>query len=257
MADELIFLHTGYTPRCHAKIAGFYNFYSIALLTKKSLEAQYDDFTCEMTGRWIWTVYPGSWTRIRMINGSKWWEHRFANFASPLPSRWITADIWLTHPQLASPEKDYESLFDEMIAYSQKLDRGSRMKATNIMEYILLTLAEERAQAARAEPWLEKTLQRLDECQDFAPNYTAIARECNMALSSLRRNFKHATGIPIHEHVMRQRMTTARRLLQESDLAIKTIALQLGYRDVHYFTRQFQRLCGATPAAYRRSARFS
>lgn len=253
MSDVLTFLQSGYTPQCTGPIIGYYGMYSIALLTKNTLEIEYDDERYTMDGKWVWTVYPGPWIRATPLHGATWWEHRFANFQKPLVDRWLAGGLWLTRPQMAPPGKDYEGLFDELAAYAQKLDRWSQLRATNVMEYILLTLAEDRVQTAREQPWLEKTLRALDQSKDFAPNYELIARECNMALSSLRRNFKQATGIPLHEYVMHERMATARRLLQESDATIKAIAAQLGYRDVQYFTRQFQKLCGTTPAHYRRS----
>jgi len=45
----------------------------------------------------------------------------------------------------------------------------------------------------------------------------------------------------------------ARQMLGETELPLKTIADRLGYRDVYFFSRQFRKLSGVPPAAYRRS----
>jgi AraC-like DNA-binding protein len=74
-----------------------------------------------------------------------------------------------------------------------------------------------------------------------------------MATSTLRRRFRDAAGLPLHEYVLRQRIARARTLLGDTELPIKTVAAQLGYQDVYFFTRQFRLRTGITPAVYRRS----
>jgi len=56
-----------------------------------------------------------------------------------------------------------------------------------------------------------------------------------------------------HAYLLQCRATSARRLLGETDLPIKSIAQQLGYRDVYFFSRQFRQMTGVPPAVYRHS----
>ena len=84
-------------------------------------------------------------------------------------------------------------------------------------------------------------------------DHEQIADELGMAEVTFRRRFRAVTGAPPHEYVLQARVAEARRLLGETDLPIKSIAQQLGYKDVYFFSRQFKRFAGVPPALYRRS----
>ena len=60
------------------------------------------------------------------------------------------------------------------------------------------------------------------------------------------------TGATFHQYVLWARLHVASHLLRRSDLAVKVIGAQVGYPDVHHFTRVFSRHVGCPPAAYRR-----
>jgi len=42
----------------------------------------------------------------------------------------------------------------------------------------------------------------------------------------------------------------ARRLIRENDMNFTQISEFLGYSSIHYFSRQFKKLCGMTPTEY-------
>jgi AraC-like DNA-binding protein len=81
----------------------------------------------------------------------------------------------------------------------------------------------------------------------------AFARAWGMSLSTLRRKFRAATGVALHEYQIQARVAKARTLLGDTDLPVKVIAERLGYTDVYFFTRQFRQAVGVPPATYRRS----
>jgi len=70
---------------------------------------------------------------------------------------------------------------------------------------------------------------------------------------TLRRRFRPATGVSLYAHAVRARVAAAGRLLVETDQPIAAIAEHLGYRDVFFFSKQFRRHAGLSPAAYRAS----
>jgi len=68
----------------------------------------------------------------------------------------------------------------------------------------------------------------------------------------LSRQFKKHTGVAPVTFLLRHRIDHARRLLRErDDLTIEQIAFSVGFRDPLYFTKQFKRLHGHSPSAYR------
>ena len=74
-----------------------------------------------------------------------------------------------------------------------------------------------------------------------------------MALSTLRRRFREATGDSLHERYLAMRLAAARELLLQTDLPIREIAERLGYQDVYFFTRQFSQRVGTSPGRFRRT----
>ena len=56
------------------------------------------------------------------------------------------------------------------------------------------------------------------------------------------------------DYVVTARINRAKPLLQESNLSIKTIAEQTGFKTPYYFSRMFKARTGFSPSQYRRIA---
>jgi len=82
----------------------------------------------------------------------------------------------------------------------------------------------------------------------------AIARACNVSVSTLERRFrKHLKKTPA-QYINQVRLDHARRLLLETDKSIGTVALETGFADHAHFTRTFTRQFGLTPSSLRRES---
>jgi len=75
-----------------------------------------------------------------------------------------------------------------------------------------------------------------------------------MSRSNLMRVFRKATGQTPIEYLLRLRIQKAMELLRNSSLSITEIALEVGFNDSNYFTRQFRRVLGETPRSFRRAS---
>ncbi|MBL7115975.1 MAG: helix-turn-helix domain-containing protein [Kiritimatiellae bacterium] len=82
---------------------------------------------------------------------------------------------------------------------------------------------------------------RLDELLEIA----------HMSRSNLMRVFRKATGQTPIEYLVRLRIQRAMELLSNTDLSITEIALETGFNDSNYFTRQFRRILGESPRQFR------
>lgn len=67
--------------------------------------------------------------------------------------------------------------------------------------------------------------------------------------------FSKMTGEPFSQHLIYRRVSRACQLLMTTDLPIQTISSALGFFDVSHLHRHFKRICGVTPAQYRRENR--
>jgi AraC-like DNA-binding protein len=78
-----------------------------------------------------------------------------------------------------------------------------------------------------------------------------LARQANLSRSHYASVFKQQTGYPVLDFFIRQKMKRAAHLLDTTDLAIKAIAADLGFRDALYFSRRFHKVYKMSPKSYK------
>lgn len=232
----------------------FEGYGSLQYMAVGAVELSYGGPRRRLEGRWFWPAYPGPRIAFQAAAGTRSWSHRYVAFQGPLLDGWLAAGFFPLDAQPAPPGQDWDWRLDTLLAEVRRGGKWGTLKAINQLEAILLLLAEERTGAASTEKptWLEQVFQLLERSVDFDPDYTKIAADVGMAVSTLRRRFRAATGTPLHRYVLQQRVARARQLLGDTDLSIKAVASELGYRDVYFFSRQFADLVGVPPGTYRK-----
>lgn len=253
MSSDLYFLHCAFMPRCTARIdKHFEGYYALQFLNDGAIDLYYDAEHYRLSGKWFWPTNPGPRIRYHLAEGCEFWEHRYVAFKGPLVQRWMADGLLLTQPQPIPEERDFTATFNELLDQAIRTDRWGNLRAVNLLERVLIELAELRVQSPAQTQWLKQLIAELDAAVTFTPDYQQIAQKLNMSLSTLRRRFKQETGQALHDHLLHRRLMRARVLLNETDLPIKEIAAQLGYSDVYFFTRQFHRFIGLPPATFRK-----
>ena len=99
------------------------------------------------------------------------------------------------------------------------------------------------------EPTRHWALERLDEPLDVA----AMARHAGVSPRTFARRFREETGTTPLQWLLAQRVLEARRLLEESDLAVEDVAWRCGFGTAASLREHFRRATTTTPTAYRRS----
>ncbi|MDX2273796.1 MAG: response regulator [Cyanobacteriota bacterium] len=82
-----------------------------------------------------------------------------------------------------------------------------------------------------------------------------VAKRVGYSPAYLTNLAQELTGYSIKRWIIERRMSQARMLLCETDRSVRQIALEVGYADVAYFTRQFRHLHGDPPQSWRNSVR--
>lgn len=85
----------------------------------------------------------------------------------------------------------------------------------------------------------------------------ALARGAGASRSALADRFTHLVGQPPMHYLARWRMQLAARRLEEASSKVAAVALEVGYDSEAAFSRAFKKIAGASPAAWRRSARLA
>lgn len=81
-----------------------------------------------------------------------------------------------------------------------------------------------------------------------------IARVAGMSISHLKATFRTATGMPVHQYVIRRRVERAAWLLREGKLPISQIATEVGFAHQSHLAMHMKRLLGVSPSQALRSA---
>jgi transcriptional regulator GlxA family with amidase domain len=102
-------------------------------------------------------------------------------------------------------------------------------------------------------PLLDELASALDE------EYTIdeLAARCSMSTRTFARRFRAETGTTPYLWLTHQRVLLARRMLEEGDDPVDTVAMRCGFGSGAMLRHHFGRIVGVSPAAYRRMFRVS
>lgn len=87
-------------------------------------------------------------------------------------------------------------------------------------------------------------------------NLEEACRELRLEISGAyaARLFQRSTGLGVREYAKKKRLLAAAELLKTTNLSVKTIAAEFGYRSPPDFTRRFKEQFHLSPTDFRRRA---
>src|SRR5438309_5256486 len=75
-----------------------------------------------------------------------------------------------------------------------------------------------------------------------------LALLVSLSPSRFSHLFKSEVGMPFTQYLKKARLEKARKLLEESSMPVKLIALGVGYKDPAHFEREFKKAYGVRPS---------
>lgn len=94
--------------------------------------------------------------------------------------------------------------------------------------------------------YIDQNIRRPIQLEDIAQHFDYSVRH-------VARLFRKESGMALGQYILERKLRAAQSLLATTDQPVKTIALDLGYRDVGYFCRLFRTHMMGTPNGYRTS----
>jgi AraC family transcriptional regulator of arabinose operon len=253
MSRPLQFLFGQYVPRCNHRIDKYFeDYYVFQFMDGGAIDLQIDEKNYRLQGRYFWSSYPGPRIRFHTADPGKTWVHRYLAFRGATVKQWTASGIFPIAPQQPSPTADYAQRFDDLLELSRRTDPWGLARAGLLMETILTELAEARSKPQTTPEWLETSLAQITSL-GAEIDYDKLAAEAGLSPRTFRRRFTAVLGISPQSYAIACRIGHAKQMLGGTELPIKTIAQQLGYKDVFFFSRQFRQSTGISPAAYRRT----
>ena len=107
--------------------------------------------------------------------------------------------------------------------------------------------------AIRSWPDFGKLAEYMEDHIQKSASITAMAKAGGVSKRTLLRRFKTQTGMSPMECLTQMRLSKACRLLRESSMEIKHIAISCGFPDSNYFSRQYKKRLGVSPRQFRKA----
>lgn len=99
---------------------------------------------------------------------------------------------------------------------------------------------------------LKKALTYIEEnYSQESLSLNSVAGEVNVSANYFSAIFSQAMQVTFVEYVTGKRMDKAKRLLRQTQMHTGEIAMEVGYKDPHYFSFVFKKTQGCTPREYR------
>ena len=137
--------------------------------------------------------------------------------------------------------------------FAKRSDPLGREIAQQLTRVMLLVLKDGGYGPQENDKFLADVDEWLFENRFEKPDYATLARSMGMGVCTLHRKFRRSAGQSLHNRFLAVRIQTAREMISDRSIAIEEVAHVLGFNDVYYFSRQFRRIVGMPPAAFRRS----
>ena len=223
--------------------------------------------SCEIGAGDVMALFPGVWHRYRPRQGKGWqsyWIGINGNYVDDLVKQGFM--------DLECPIVTVERQEGLWAAYHRMLALACRdepespaVLAAAAMEILARVFVSEEADAIEpaTQPFTGVVQDRMvAEAIRFIWNHTQekltvseVVSTLPVSRRSLERRFQSVLGHTLLEEITRCRVERAKRLLEETDTPLKSIASQVGFSSVQRMAKVFSRSVGVPPAAYRKKHR--
>ena len=166
------------------------------------------------------------------------------------------------HLRLGAPTAGARERFWRVIDYARQSSGIANSiaghAASAALQELLLWLALRSGERAAPgpgsliEPALKKLRENIDRMIARPSSIADLATNAGLSSAYLARAFRHRFGMNIQHYVLQRRIELARHLLTSSNLKVAEIGRRVGLPDPQYFNKQFRRIAGISPLAYRR-----
>jgi AraC-like DNA-binding protein/mannose-6-phosphate isomerase-like protein (cupin superfamily) len=146
-----------------------------------------------------------------------------------------------------------ESIIEQFNAKKTGYELACRGLLLLVLHDLLLS---QNAPDSRVHPKYGQTILRLAKRMetDYAEDWSnsRVAVELNLHEDYAAKLFKETVGLPPSKYMQQVRHQEAKRILRETDYKLETVGKLVGYEDLHYFSRIFNKLEGISPGHYRK-----
>lgn len=159
--------------------------------------------------------------------------------------------LHLSLGELATVQGMVEDLERELAGRQPGFGFQSQALFMQIICHLSRAYSQTKGADARALLRCAEAIAHLEAHFDETVDLDQLAGLAHMSKRSFIRSFQAATGNTPIAHLIQLRLTFAAKLLRQTDKPVTEIAYKIGFNDSNYFARQFRKVFGQSPKAYR------
>jgi LacI family transcriptional regulator len=164
----------------------------------------------------------------------------------------------LSDPPLTSVEQGLRRMGYEAAVLLERLMAGKKpMKLRYVVDPDTVVTRRSTETLAIADEEIAAAMRIIRDCNGIGLLVPRVAAGVGLSRSTLERRFEAVLGRTVHDEIQRVRFEQVRRLVASTDMPLKQIATQTGFRHLSYMTAAFRQRFDCTPAVFRRRTRIS
>jgi len=113
--------------------------------------------------------------------------------------------------------------------------------------------ASQKSESSQVLLRLGELLQYIDRNIEQPLPLSSLIKKARMSQSTLNRIFRQALNCSPIEYILKKRVIYASALMREKHLSVSEAAMESGFNDSNYFSRQFKKIMGIAPSFYRKT----
>jgi AraC-like DNA-binding protein len=201
-------------------------------------------------------LFPEMWHRYRPDKQVGWREY-WVTFHGDVAERLQQQEfIKPEHPVLNTGVDDaiirpFKAILDRLQSETIGFQQLIAADALAIIAAVLAAEQNNRQADGRSGELVRRAKALIEEQADDLPVIEHIADTLGLSAGHLRRIFKQHTGLSPYQYHLQLKISRAKLMLRESDMPIKHIAKQLGFRNVYHFSKLFKKLADVPPNRWR------
>ena len=154
--------------------------------------------------------------------------------------------------------RDRERVFSTLSTLEQ-LDRGIFGNDFEYRSHLFSDLSlqyrlENRTMQSTDDP-IKSATDKIRQSLHTGVDLEAIGTQSGLSYVQFLRRFKGYTGMTPSEYVIALRLQKAKKLLADTDLLVKEIAVACGFENEYYFSNFFKKHTSLSPSAFRGASR--
>ena len=136
-----------------------------------------------------------------------------------------------------------------------QLQKEAAFGIPSMLKYISYTIAcIQKKQKTKKDDWgiVNQAKKYIEKHYAEDIGRTDIAEECYVSPGYLSKIFSESVGMNMREYINLYRVNESKRLLRIPENSIGFVAMEVGFGNLSYFSTIFKKICGETPAEWRK-----